>query len=100
METPARDPQLWRLAKARAKFKSHLITYVLVNLLLWAIWAFTDGYSRRHGYNSLPWPVFPTVFWGFGLAIQGLTTYGVLGKTSLMEREYEKLLRRQDKQQA
>jgi len=95
METTDRNSQLWRIAKTRAKFKSHLITYLLVNVLLWGIWASTDLYAGHHHRSLLPWPVFPTLFWGFGVAIQGLTTYGVLGKSSLMEREYEKLVRQQ-----
>lgn len=86
--TPARDPQLWRQARNRAKFKSHLFTYLTVNALLWAVWAATG----RH-MGGLPWPVFPTIFWGFGLAIQGLRTYGVLEQENLTEREYERLVK-------
>jgi hypothetical protein len=92
METIDRDPHLWRIAKARAKFKSHLTTYVLVNALLWAIWAFTSNYHGRHE-DFLPWPIFPTLFWGLGVAIQGLTTYGYFGRSNWSEREYERLLR-------
>lgn len=88
METPARDPQLWRMAKQRAKFKTHLFTYFAVNALLWTIWALTD-----RNYSPIPWPVWSTVFWGIGLAIRGFATYGVLGRENLSEREYEKLLR-------
>ncbi|GAA4372335.1 2TM domain-containing protein [Hymenobacter koreensis] len=94
METVARDPQLWRMAKARAKFKSHAVTYLLGNALLWGIW-FVSG-SHSYGRNFLPWPVWPTLFWGIGLAIQGLTTYGFTGRNNWSEREYERLLR--DKQ--
>lgn len=95
METVNRDPQLWHMAKARAKFKSHLFTYVAVNVLLWAVWAFTTDYTGHHRHTQIPWPIFPTVFWGFGLVIQGLRTYGMLSQPSLSEREYERLLRRQ-----
>ncbi|WP_400192164.1 2TM domain-containing protein [Hymenobacter sp. B81] len=84
-----RDPQLWRMARRRAAFKSHLVTYVFVNALLWAIWYFTGAYT--HGF--VPWPVWPSVFWGLGLAIQGLTTYGFLNEQSWSEREYQQLLR-------
>lgn len=82
-----RDAQLWRQAQAQAKFKSHLFVYVAVNALLWALWAVTGRES-----DPLPWPVFTAFFWGFGLAMQGLTTYGVFGQASLAEREYERLL--------
>lgn len=88
METSQRDPQLWRMAKDRAKFKSHLFTYVAVNALLWTIWLLTG-----RPLTPLPWPVWPTVFWGIGLAIQGFSTYGGLSQANLSEREYERLLR-------
>ncbi|MBO0357551.1 2TM domain-containing protein [Hymenobacter sp. BT186] len=95
METPNRDPQLWRMAKDRAKFKSHLFTYLAVNALLWAIWAFTNDYTGHHRHTQIPWPIFPMLFWGFGVTIQGLRTYGALSQPNLSEREYERLLRRQ-----
>lgn len=90
METPDRDPQLWRVAKDRAKFKSHLFTYLAVNALLWAIWAFTGRES-----DPLPWPVWVGAFWGFGVLINGLSVYGGLGRARLTEREYEKLVHQQ-----
>ncbi|WP_375378249.1 2TM domain-containing protein [Hymenobacter cellulosilyticus] len=31
------------MAKARAKFKTHLFTYLAVNALLWAIWLLTNA---------------------------------------------------------
>ena len=89
METTDRDPQLWRMAKARAKFKSHLLIYFLVNALLWTIWALTDRQA-----NPIPWPAWATVFWGLGILIKGLGVYGGFGRSQQSEREYEKLLRR------
>ncbi|WP_375416491.1 2TM domain-containing protein [uncultured Hymenobacter sp.] len=85
----ARDAQLWRQARAQAqaKFKSHSFVYLAVNALLWVLWASTGREA-----NPLPWPVFTALFWGFGLAIQGLSTYGLFGQTSLAEREYARLL--------
>ena len=85
--TTPRDPQLWRMAKARAAFKSHLLTYVLVNALLWTIWAVTDH------HRGTPWPIWGTVFWGFGLFIQGLGTYSLFNRLDWSEREYERLVR-------
>lgn len=89
METTTRNTQLWRQAKARAKFKASLFTYLAVNALLWVIWAVTS----RHQFDPLPWPAWSTIFWGFGLVIQGVSTYGSFGRNSLTEREYERLLR-------
>jgi hypothetical protein len=91
LTTPARDPQLWRQAQCRARFKSHLFTYVLVNALLWLIWGVTD-----HGHHDLlPWPAWSTIFWGIGVLAQGLRTYGGWTKHGLAEREYERLMRQQ-----
>jgi hypothetical protein len=89
METTPRDPQLWHQAKSRARFKASLFTYVAVNALLWVIWAVTS----RHQFYPLPWPAWSTIFWGFGLLIQGVNTYGGYGRGTMMEREYERLLR-------
>ncbi|OON67460.1 2TM domain-containing protein [Hymenobacter sp. CRA2] len=93
MQPQERDPQLWRIARARAKFKSHLLTYLFVNLLLWAIWYFSGAETDGLG---LPWPVWPTLFWGLGVCIQGLATYGFNSAQSWSEREYERLLRQRD----
>ena len=99
MEAPNRDPELWRLAKARAKFKSPLFTYLWVNALLWVIWGLTDG--GRGGWHmnarhfNIPWPVWSTVFWGFGLLMNGIRVYSGFGG-QLSEREYERLVRERD----
>jgi hypothetical protein len=85
---PARDPALWRLAERRAKFKAHLFNYLLVNVLLWVVWALTGRAAR-----PLPWPVFVSAFWGLNLLLHGLGVYGLLGRGDLAEREYERLLR-------
>jgi hypothetical protein len=95
---PNRDPELWRLARSRAKFKSHLFTYLWVNALLWAIWAFTDGHagwqmSGRH--FNIPWPAWTTLFWGFGVLMNGIRVYSGFGG-NLSEREYERLVRERD----
>ena len=44
------------------EFRSHLTTYVLVQLLLIAIWAASGA-----GYF---WPIFPMLGWGFGVATE------------------------------
>ena len=96
MEATNRDPELWRMARARAKFKSHLFTYLAVNSLLWVIWFVTDynggGHYGGRRFNYIPWPVWPTVFWGFGVLMNGVRVYSGLGGQQ-SEREYERLLR-------
>ncbi|GAB3580318.1 2TM domain-containing protein [Hymenobacter daeguensis] len=92
METLQRDPYLWQKAKARAKFQSHLVTYLVINAMLWVIWALTS----RH-YGGIPWPIWTTAFWGFGLVMNGIAAYGSTGmsREQRTQREYERLVREQ-----
>ena len=53
--------------KARRDFKTHAVTYVLVNLLLVAIWAFSGA-----GYF---WPIWIIAGWGIGLALNAWAVY-------------------------
>ena len=89
MEPLNRDPFLWQKAKARAKFQSSLVVYVVVNAGLWVVWALT---SHRHD-EFVPWPLWATVFWGLGLGLQGVAAYGGFGREQRTQREYERLLR-------
>ena len=91
METLQRDPYLWQKAKARAKFQSHLVVYLVVNAGLWVTWALTD----RHHQGEIPWPLWATAFWGFGLVMRGISAYGGFGREQRTQREYERLLREQ-----
>jgi hypothetical protein len=58
--------------KKRRDFRSHLVIYLLVNLLLWGIWV-VGGIADGFGF---PWPVFVTGGWGVGLLINAWDTYG------------------------
>ncbi|WP_031525994.1 2TM domain-containing protein [Dyadobacter crusticola] len=88
METQ-RDAVLWRKAKRRAAFKMHLRTYLIVNAGLWLLYLAT---SYPH-LNVFPWPIFPMLGWGIGLASHYFTSYGNYDEDSLAKREYEKLIR-------
>ncbi|MCW5750060.1 MAG: 2TM domain-containing protein [Alphaproteobacteria bacterium] len=67
------DDRLYRAALRRVRamkiFYMHLIVYVAVNLLLFLIDMMTTGG---------PWFFWPLVGWGFGLALQGVFTFGPL----------------------
>jgi hypothetical protein len=66
METNSqRDERLWLIAKSRARFKTHLMIYLVINGFLWAVWYLTD----RDFSNGAPWPVWPALVWGVGLSI-------------------------------
>ncbi len=61
-----REAAIKRL-EAKRGFKVHAAIYVIVNLLLVAVWAFSG-----HDYF---WPIWPILGWGVGLAIHGWMTY-------------------------
>jgi hypothetical protein len=67
-----RELALLRLKKRR-DFKTHVAVYVLVNGVIWGIWlviALSSG-----GGNWWPWPIFPTLGWGIGVALNGWDVY-------------------------
>jgi hypothetical protein len=92
METnEQRDQRLWRIAKSRAAFRTHLMTYLIINGFLWIIWLITDDHE-----GGLPWPVWPMIGWGLGLAFAYYNAYhkDTLGDATS---EYEKLQQKQQK---
>lgn len=90
MQPLNRDPYLWQQAKARTKFQSHLVVYVLVNAGLWAVWALSPRPSE-----ALPWPVSVSAFWGIGLVLRGMAVYGGCSREQRTLREYQRLHQRQ-----
>jgi fatty acid desaturase len=65
-----REQALDRLKKRR-DFKAHLLVYALVNLSVWGLW----GVIAASSGGTWPWPVFLTVFWGIGLAMNAWDVY-------------------------
>jgi hypothetical protein len=49
-------------------FQLHAVTYVVVNVMLIAIWLAVGG-----GYF---WPIWPLITWGPAVALHGWITYG------------------------
>lgn len=88
-----KDEALWRTAKERADFKRHLISYVLVNIVLWLIWVFTN--FRVYDFDRIPWPAYVTFFWGIGLAVNFFSVY-IMSRQSMEEREYQKLVEKRN----
>ena len=84
--TTQRDERLWKIAKARSSFKTSLMVYLIVNAFLWALWYFTVGDFSK----GTPWPVWPALGWGLGLAFQYYNAWhrDPFGDTL---REYDKL---------
>ncbi|GAA4317884.1 2TM domain-containing protein [Flaviaesturariibacter amylovorans] len=87
-----KDPHLWQVARRRASFRYSALTYLIVNAFLWILWALTS----RNNYSGIPWPVWPTLGWGIGLAFQYFGAYGSPAGKDPAEAEYEKLQRQRD----
>ena len=81
-----KDKSLWKMAKKRAGFKRHFFCYVVVIGFLWTLWFFT---GREDGYTH-PWPIYPMLGWGIGLAFNFYGAY-FLDKDGMALKEYEKL---------
>lgn len=93
---PQRDPHLWKQAKARVGFRMHLRSYLIINAGLWLIWAFSTFASDAPFNNQhFPWPLFPMLGWGIGLAMHYVSVYNFFGnERNMAEQEYQKLLRK------
>jgi hypothetical protein len=86
-----KDPHLWQLAHRRVSFKTHLATYIVINLFLWMLWYFTRARNDfSYGNSLLPWPVWSTAGWGIGLMFHFISAYVSTGFNSV-EHEYDKL---------
>ena len=83
-----KDPQMWQLAQRRASFKGHFTTYLIMSIFFWLLWYFAG--SRTYG-NGVPWPVWPMLGWGIGVALHYLGAYGN-GRQNNVGKEYEKLM--------
>jgi hypothetical protein len=80
-----------RVRKIR-DFYTHLVVYVVINLILVGIWYFTS--------KGFPWFIFPLGGWGIGLFFHWYSVYvedGILGRNwedrkvkALMEKERTK----------
>ena len=89
-----KDPVLWEIAQKRASFKTHAVTYVIVNAFLWGIWFFSGNHQNVDlediGWGHFPWPIWSTLGWGIGLAFHFAGAY-IFPEANSVEREYEKL---------
>jgi uncharacterized RDD family membrane protein YckC len=83
-----KDPQLWQLAQRRASFKTHFGIYLFMSAFFWLVWYLAGG--TRYN-NDLPWPVWPMLGWGIGVAFHYFGAY-VAPRSNATEREYQKLV--------
>jgi len=89
-EVPLREQALLHLKKKR-DFRTHVVAYLLVNALLWLIWAVVLVAAKG---PWLPWPILPMAGWGIGLFFHAWDTYGRKPFTEAdIERELVRLRR-------
>ncbi|HLY27194.1 MAG TPA: 2TM domain-containing protein, partial [Aggregatilineales bacterium] len=75
-----------RLAK-RKEVMMHVFSYVCVNACLWGIWLFTGAH--------FPWPIFVSLFWGFGVVMHLIESWYDMGLGDRMrDRELQRELAR------
>jgi hypothetical protein len=93
MSTQISEEEIRKVATQRVQakkgFYSHLTAYILVNLMLLAIWYFTGA-----GYF---WPMWVLLFWGIGLIVNGITVFArrdMGWEKREIEKEIEKIKKR------
>lgn len=96
-----KDPVLWEIAQKRAGFKSHLVTYIIINAFLWAVWFMSSSHHEDFSFSNIswgnfPWPLWSTLGWGVGLAFHFAGAY-IFPRANSVESEYEKLKNQQKK---
>lgn len=90
---PDKNKKFWLMAERRVKFKYNLAAYIILNTFFWILWFLTDGDTHQPFW---PWPVWPMLGWGIGLAFHYMGAY-VFPKDDAIEKEYEKLKKEQEK---
>jgi len=88
-ENITEEEKLRKLARERVEFKRHLVVYIVIIAFLGLINLLTS----RH----FPWFLFPAGGWGIGLIFHFLSAYGPLGGAMSVEKEYQKLKNKQER---
>lgn len=71
--------------KHRKKFYSHIVTWVIMSVFFILINLFTTDYF---------WAIFPILAWGIGVAFHGLQVFSDEWEDEEVEREFERLRKR------
>ena len=88
------EEQIYEQAKKRVEEKKgffiHFSVYIIVNIMLVFIWAFTAG-------GGFPWFIFPLGGWGIGIVFHFLGVFVFAGKSDkrAIEKEVERIRREQ-----
>ncbi len=87
------EEQIYEQARKRVEekrgFFSHLAAYVIVNIILFLIWYFTD--------SDFPWFIFPLGGWGIGVLFHflGVFVFDPLRSQGAVEKEADKIRKQQ-----
>lgn len=76
--------------KRKRTFVDNLGAYLIVNGVLWLIWALTD----RSLDGGMPWPAWVSAIWGFFLALDAWKAYGSRFHRPITEADIEREIRR------
>jgi serine/threonine protein kinase len=83
--------------KKRSEFYSHLVVYVMINLMLWGIFLFSGSFLKTvldgqtaQAALSFPWPLIVMLGWGAGLVGHALDTFGTINREKAIDREVER----------
>jgi hypothetical protein len=63
--------QAIRSLRRKRGFRTEVVCYLLINALLWGVWAATGG-AADQGW----WPAWVSAAWGIGLAVSAWHTFG------------------------
>ena len=80
------DDKMWEIAENRVGFRRHLVIYLVINILIIALWYFT---SYRYGSTAGYWFIYPLLGWGIGLAFHYWGAYW--DDLGAVENEYKKI---------
>ena len=64
--------QAIRSLRRKRDFRGHIVAFLIVLGAFWVVWAVMAVQLDAW----FPWPVFPTVGWGIGLALHAWSVYG------------------------
>jgi hypothetical protein len=63
--------QAIRRVKKRRDLHTHAFAYLIINSLVWGVWAIIGATS----HTWFPWPLWVTLGWGIGLAFNAWDVY-------------------------
>jgi 2TM domain len=98
LDSQSREAAIRKRVHKRAEFYRHAMTYCLVITGLWIFNAVTLYSSGKWDRSWAWWAIWPTIGWGFGLAVHAMSTFSTFGFLS-EEWEEKKVRELMDREQ-